>query len=66
MPSPTLVGQVLLELEQYLSQVFRRMSMIHVLVADGVPLFRCGIRATLESTPECRVVGEATERVGIM
>src|SRR5258708_517220 len=42
------------------------MSMIHVLVADGVPLFRCGIRATLESTPECRVVGEATERAGIM
>ncbi len=40
--------------------------MIHVLVADGVPLFRCGIRATLESTPECRVVGEATERAGIM
>jgi DNA-binding NarL/FixJ family response regulator len=40
--------------------------MIHVLIADGVPLFRCGIRATLESTPECRVVGEATERAGIM
>ena len=40
--------------------------MIHVLVADGVPLFRCGIRAALESTPECKVVGEATERVGII
>ena len=40
--------------------------MIHVLVADGVPLFRCGIRAALESTSECKVVGEATERVGII
>jgi DNA-binding NarL/FixJ family response regulator len=42
------------------------MSMIHVLVADGVPLFRCGIRAALESTPECQVVAEATERRGIL
>ncbi len=40
--------------------------MIHVLVADRVPLFRCGIRAALESTPECKVVGEATERAGII
>ena len=40
--------------------------MIRILVADGVPLFRCGIRAALESTPECQVVGEATERVGII
>ena len=40
--------------------------MIYVLVADGVPLFRCGIRAALESTSECKVVGEATERVGII
>src|SRR5260221_12534980 len=43
-----------------------RISMIHVLVADRVPLFRCGIRAALESTPECKVVGEATERAGII
>ncbi len=40
--------------------------MIHVLVADRVPLFRCGIRAALESTLECKVVGEATERAGII
>ena len=40
--------------------------MLHVLVADRVPLFRCGIRAALESIPECKVVGEATERVGII
>ncbi len=40
--------------------------MIHVLVADRVPLFRCGIRAALENIPECKVIGEATERVGII
>ncbi len=34
--------------------------MIHVLIVEEVPLFRCGIRATLERTGTCLVL-EATE-----
>jgi DNA-binding NarL/FixJ family response regulator len=35
--------------------------MIHVLTVTDCPLFRLGIRATLEKTGDCRIVGESTE-----
>ncbi len=37
------------------------METIRVIVIDEQPLFRAGIRATLEGTGDCQIVGESTD-----
>lgn len=38
-----------------------KMNAIRIIIVSELPLFRCGIRATLESMGDCVVVGESTD-----
>jgi len=40
--------------------------MIRVLVIEDVPLFRTGLRRTLEQTDDCGIIGESTDMVAIL
>ncbi len=42
------------------------METIRVIVIDEQPLFRAGIRATLESTGDCQIVGESTDTFDVL
>ena len=42
------------------------METIRVIVIDEQPLFRAGIRATLESTGDCQIVGESTDTIDVL
>jgi len=42
------------------------METIRVIVIDEQPLFRAGIRATLESMGDCQIVGESTETLDVL
>ena len=42
------------------------METIRVIVIDEQPLFRAGIRATLESTGDCQIVGESTDTLDVL
>ena len=42
------------------------MDTIRVIVIDEQPLFRAGIRATLESTGDCQIVGESTDTLDVL
>ncbi len=42
------------------------METIRVIVIDEQPLFRAGIRATLESTDDCQIVGESTDTFDVL
>lgn len=37
------------------------MNRMRVLIVDDVPLFRAGLRSTLEQMSDCSIIGEATE-----
>ncbi len=42
------------------------METIRVIVIDEQPLFRAGIRATLENTGDCQIVGESTDTFDVL
>ncbi len=42
------------------------METIRVIVIDEQPLFRAGIRATLESTGDCQIVGESIDTLDVL
>ncbi len=42
------------------------METIRVIVIDEQPLFRAGIRATLESSGDCQIVGESTDTFDVL
>ncbi|GAC1422732.1 MAG: response regulator transcription factor [Ktedonobacteraceae bacterium] len=42
------------------------METIRVIVIDEQPLFRAGIRATLESMGDCQIVGESTDTLDVL
>ena len=42
------------------------METIRVIVIDEQPLFRAGIRATLEGTGDCQIVGESTDTFDVL
>ena len=42
------------------------METIRVIVIDEQPLFRAGIRATLERTGDCQIVGESTDTFDVL
>ena len=42
------------------------METIRVIVIDEQPLFRAGIRATLESSGDCQIVGESTDTLDVL
>lgn len=42
------------------------METIRVIIIEEQPLFRCGIRATLERMGDCEIIGESTDPVEVL
>ena len=42
------------------------METIRVIIIEEQPLFRCGIRSTLEHMGECEIIGESTDPIDIL